>query len=111
MISSLGSDFLTVLQTAVTCLLWPSDTGIVYGLLEGKVRFLFLHQGQNMSRTWVHPRVKGRLHTSSFVFPVGSFSQHKHQQVVQHLHHRLVCHLPGFKVKNLLLGERLFAGC
>lgn len=31
---------LTVLQTAVTCLLWPSDTGIVYGLVEGKVRFI-----------------------------------------------------------------------
>lgn len=32
------------------------------------------------------------------LFPIGSFSQHAHQQVIEHLHHRVVCHLTGLKV-------------
>lgn len=29
--------FLSLLQSAVTCLLWPAEHAIVYGLVEGKV--------------------------------------------------------------------------
>lgn len=36
--ANICSAALPAFQTAVTCLLWPSDTGIVYGLVEGKVR-------------------------------------------------------------------------
>lgn len=32
------------------------------------------------------------------LFPKGSFSQHAHQQVIEHLHHRVMCHLTGLKV-------------
>ncbi|XP_003971457.2 intraflagellar transport protein 172 homolog [Takifugu rubripes] len=38
-----------VQMTAVTCLLWPSDTGIVYGLLEGKVRLANTHTNKSSS--------------------------------------------------------------
>ncbi|CAF93921.1 unnamed protein product, partial [Tetraodon nigroviridis] len=38
-----------VQTTAVTCLLWPSDTGIVYGLVEGKVRLANTHTNKSSS--------------------------------------------------------------
>lgn len=32
------------------------------------------------------------------LFPKGPFSQHAHQQVIEHLHHRVMCHFTGLKV-------------